>query len=81
MNYPSKIEELSRKLSQSTDLIEKYELLIELSQLYKRMWKMKKALEISQEALALSRKIIYRALAHQKRLEYEQKGKSKALMF
>ena len=59
MNYPDNVQELSYRFSKSNDPLEKYELLMELSILYKSMWKMNKALEVSQQALALSREIIY----------------------
>ncbi len=59
MDPQTKLFELSARLDKSTDQFEKYELMIELSTQYQKMWKLRKALETSQDALLLSKKIIY----------------------
>ncbi|MEM9822040.1 MAG: hypothetical protein AAF985_13250 [Bacteroidota bacterium] len=80
MNYPYKLEQLSQQLSHSTDPLERYEIMIELSVLYKKMWKMKKALEISQEALALSKKLIYAQYIYPPFSKFDERAKKKSLL-
>jgi len=58
MNSKTKIDEINVRLLQSTDSLEKYHLLTEIASEYKKMWKLNKALEFSQEALKISNTLL-----------------------
>lgn len=72
MNYPNKLKNLYTKLEKTNDYIEQYELLIQISLAYQKMWKLRKALEISQRALRLSQKIIYKQFSKSSKDQLEK---------
>lgn len=58
MTTPTLIESIQARLAQTNDDLEKFHLLAKLSNEYKKMWKLRKALEISEEALNISQTLL-----------------------
>ncbi len=58
MSHPTLIKSIQTKLSQTSDDLEKFHLLTEMSVEYKKVWKLRKALETSQEALKISHALL-----------------------
>ena len=54
------INSIEQKLNQTSDEVEKFFLLNEMATVYKQMWKLNKALEVSQEALNISQNLLIR---------------------